>query len=198
MNEKQAHFWVNVLFGVSLLLIALSVVFHSHEAQAHCAALDPNCVPECGDGGDSTCKVEPRSEGETCGWYANNPSLEHVGYAFGQRLHCERLGGDLEGGLDDSDCMATRGIFSGAPNLRSVFGAQSIGAAAHRCSHATGVPPWVLVHTLSHDKEWWPGSCANWGDWSIWANKDKTQNPNAVHGIPLQADVPPVCTQFNL
>ena len=168
------------------------------DAHGHCSALDYTCTPACGDGGDSTCKVEPKSEGETCAYYAKLPPAEHIGYIFAQRLHCDPLGGDIKGGFDDSDCMATRGIFSGAPNLRSIFGAQSIGAAAHRCSHATGVPDWVLVQPLAHDKEWTPAHCPGWANWSLWAHKDKAENPNAVHGIPGELDVPLACSVFTL
>ena len=117
-------------------------------ARAHCAALDPNCVPACNDGGDSNCSVEPWSHEKSCDWLSKNPRKEHTAFAFIQTLHCAELGGKLSGGLFDRYCASTRGIFAGAPYLPAIFGNQTIGHLARQCSAASGVPAELLVTNM--------------------------------------------------
>lgn len=160
----------------------------------HCPTLATDCVPVCGDALGS-CKVDAKDRwpiSAACGYLKKHPENEHSLYAYWQTVHCQSLGGILVGGLTDDHCRATRGLFSGAPNLRSVFGAESLGMAAHKCSAATGIPVGLLSATDDPQTKEWPGGFQFCGDYKQWS----TYYPDIEEGKPQKAAL--ACIHWSL
>ena len=192
--------WVENALGacgpvvLSTVLIAALVFLFSRSAEAHDCPVLGDCHPVCDEDALADCKIsgdDRWSWDRLCGYVQHHPDKEHVIYAFLQTKHCLEIGGVLQGGLTDDHCRNVRGMFAAAPNLRAVFGAETLGVAAHRCGHDAGIPPEALAFGDDpQGREWDRGwqNCGNYSAWSIYyANKER-----------MDANVPKSCIHWSL
>ena len=184
--EKFLELSIAVVVGI-ILGLTMSMAF------AHCGTLDGSCAPSCGDS-LGTCKVEPANENRVCDWLSKHPESEHTFYLMSITRHCAMLGGEQDGKY----CNSKRGVFAVAPNLRAIFGTESMGKVYHSCSDASGIPADILAYGGDpQDKEWIPSACPHWEKWSVWAQEG--YKGDAYSRInPQQNDVPNVCVSWSL
>ena len=190
-----AYVFAPLIAAITIVgLVALALAGSQPAHGDHCATLG-NCTPACGDA-LGTCKVDAKDRwpiSGACTFLAHHPEAEHSLFGYWQTVHCVSLGGVLVGGLTDDHCFAAPGSWpSEAPNLRSIFGAESLGQAAHRCSAATGIPVGLLSATDDPQAKEWPGGfqfCPNYASWS-------TYYPDKAGGHPQQAN--PSCVGWKL